>query len=141
MRVYLAIAGLLLLVGCAGVQTPAVDTPRRELTSIEKAGISASVAATLKDPGSAQFKWVPVILTEREGISDYCGLVNSRNSYGGYGGFVRYYAQLIKDGKGQFTRAAVRDVEVPGREINIIDPRWLNGICEKFGYTDLATAQ
>ena len=32
-----------------------------------------------KDPGCAQFKWMPVVLTKRNGVTDYCGLVNSQN--------------------------------------------------------------
>jgi hypothetical protein len=84
---------------------------------------------------------MPVILTERDGITDYCGLVNGKNSYGGYTGFVRFYAQLQKDDKGQFIKATLRSIEPPNREPNVFDPRWLNGICEQFGYEDFSLAK
>jgi hypothetical protein len=73
----------LLLGGCASGPPADVlrSAERRELTQIEKASLTVSLAQTLKDPGSAQFKWVPIIVLEREGVTDYCGLVNGRNSY------------------------------------------------------------
>ena len=98
---------------------------KRELTSAEKLALTPFVAAGLKDPSAAQLKWMPVVLTERDGITDYCALVNGKNSYGGYAGFVRFYAQLSKDDKGQFIKAKLREVEPPNRERNPIDPRWL----------------
>jgi hypothetical protein len=135
---------MMMLMGCSGLNQPTdqvTAAPKRELLSAEKAALGPVFAAGLKDPAAAQFRWMPVVLTERDGITDYCGLVNGRNSYGGYTGFVRFYAHLRKDDKGQFTRATLREVEQPGREINPLDPRWLNGICEKFGYDDFSMAR
>jgi hypothetical protein len=37
-------------------------------------------------------------------------------------------------------KAALRAVEPPNREPDLIDPRWLNGICEQFGYGDFSLA-
>lgn len=142
-RVY-GIILLLAVGGCTGLNQPTEQVsaaPKRDLTSSEKLALAPLLAAGLKDPNAAQFKWMPVVLTERDGITDYCGLVNGRNSYGGYSGFVRFYAQLKKDEKAQFTRATLREIEPPGREVNPLDPRWLNGICEKFGYDDFSLAR
>jgi hypothetical protein len=50
-------------------------------------------------------------------------------------------AQLKKDDKGQFINATLREVEPPNREVNPLDPRWLNGICEQFGYEDFSVAK
>jgi hypothetical protein len=133
-----------MLAGCSGLNHPTEQTlaaPKRDLASSEKLTLAPILAAGLKDPNAAQFKWMPVVLSERDGVTDYCGLVNGRNSYGGYAGFVRFYAQLKKDDKGQFSRATLREVEPPNREINALDPRWLNGICEKFGYDDFSLAR
>jgi hypothetical protein len=99
------------------------------------------LSSGLKDPSAAQFKWMPVILTERDGITDYCGLVNGKNSYGGDTGFVHFYAHLTKNEKGRFVKAALHAVEPANRETNFIDPRWLNGICEQFGYDDFSLAK
>lgn len=134
----------MVLSGCTSLNQPneqVLAAQKRDLSGLEKQALAPVFAAGLKDPSAAQFKWMPVVLTERDGITDYCGLVNGRNSYGGYSGFVRFYAQLKKDDKGQFTAAALREIELPNREINPLDPRWLNGICEKFGYSDFSLAR
>lgn len=141
---YWVVLAMVVLAGCSGLNQPTdqvVAASKRELSPSEKTALGPVFAAGLKDPGAAQFKWMPVVLTERDGITDYCGLVNGRNSYGGYTGFVRFYAHLRKDEKGQFTRATLREVEQSGREVNPLDPRWLNGICEKFGYDDFSIAR
>jgi hypothetical protein len=125
--------------GCTGFNQPndaVLAAPKRNLTAIEKASLAQILARSFKDPSAAQFKWMPVVLTERDGVTDYCGLVNGKNSYGGYTGFVRFYAQLTKDSNGQFIMGSTRAIEEPNRERNPLDPRWLNGICEKFGYSD-----
>jgi hypothetical protein len=112
-RIWCAITLTTLLAGCSGLNQPTaqvIAAPRRELTPVEKLSFVPVLAAGLKDPSAAQFKWMPVILTERDGITDYCGLVNGKNSYGGYTGFVRFYAQLQKDDKGQFVKATLRSM-------------------------------
>jgi hypothetical protein len=143
-RICCAITLTTLLAGCSGLSQPTaqvIAAPRRELTPAEKLSFVPVLAAGLKDPSAAQFKWMPVVLTERDGITDYCGLVNGKNSYGGYTGFVRFYAQLRKDDKVQFVKATLRSIESPNREPNALDPRWLNGICEQFGYEDFGQAK
>lgn len=132
------------LAGCSGLNQPTsmvTSAPKRELTVAEKLSFAPVLSTGLKDPSAALFKWMPVILTERDGVTDYCGLVNGKNSYGGYTGFVRFYAHLTKNEKGQFVKAELRAVEPPNRETNFIDPRWLNGICEQFGYDDFSLAR
>jgi hypothetical protein len=143
-RICCAFALTILLAACSGLHQPTAQVtaaPKRELTPAEKLALAPIFAAGLKDPSAAQFKWMSVVLTERDGITDYCALVNGKNSYGAYIGFVRFYAQLNKDDKGQFTKATLREVEPPNREINPLDPRWLNGICEQFGYEDFSQAK
>jgi PBP1b-binding outer membrane lipoprotein LpoB len=143
-RICCALALTTLLASCSGLSQPTatvMSAPKRELTAAEKLSFAPVLSSGLKDPSAAQFKWMPVILTERDGITDYCGLVNGKNSYGGYTGFVRFYAHLTKNEKGQFVKAELRAVEPPNRETNFIDPRWLNGICEQFGYDDFSLAR
>src|SRR6478672_6399417 len=62
---------------------------RRNLRPAEKTALAKALSQGLKDPRSAQFKWMPVILITRNGIIDYCGLVNSRDYAGAF------YAQLM----------------------------------------------
>lgn len=98
------------------------------------------IASKMKDPSAAQIKWMPVIPQERDGVTHYCGLVNGKNSYGGYIGFLRFYAQLRLNPKGQYDLADARLFEEANREPNFIDNRWMNGICEQFGYSDFSLA-
>jgi hypothetical protein len=135
---------VLALPGCAGLNQPteaALSAPKRVLTVAERSALAATLSRSLKDPTAAQFKWMPIVLSERDGITDYCGLVNGKNSYGGYTGFVRFYAHLTKDKRDQFTAGTMRAVEEPNREHNPLDPRWLNGICESFGYSNFEKAE
>ena len=48
-----------------------------------------AVKAKLKDPSSAQFRSV-YFHRGADGIPVTCGEVNSKNSFGGYGGFQRF---------------------------------------------------
>ena len=95
----------------------------------------------MKDPDAAKFLWMPVALVEENGDTRYCGLVNGKNSYGGFTGYTRFYAHLRKNEQGQLTSAELRAMEEPNREKNPLDPRWLNGICEKFGYENFDLAK
>jgi hypothetical protein len=130
----------LLLAGCASGPPADVlrSAERRELTQIEKTSLTVSLAQTLKDPGSTQFKWVPIIVLEREGVTDYCGLVNGRNSYGGYTGFEKFYAQLYKNPKGEFNRGQIRLIASSVDNVSVMAT---NGACDQFGYTDFSQAK
>lgn len=59
------------------------------LTEKQKAAVMTAVRDELKDPDSAQFKWldIPAALKAESGTLPYCVLVNAKNSYGGYVGF------------------------------------------------------
>ena len=76
------------IAGCASAlnsmsdRTPAPEAlaaKSRELTAAEKSLIGSKVAASFKDPGAAQFQWLPIILFKRQdGVTDYCAFVNGR---------------------------------------------------------------
>src|SRR5260370_36475652 len=104
-RICYAFALTTLLAGCSSLNQPtaqAIAAPKRELTPAEKLSFAPVLAVGLKDPSAAQFKWMPVILTERDGITDYCGLVNGKNSYGGDTRFVPFFTPPKKNEKKQF---------------------------------------
>jgi hypothetical protein len=139
-RPWVGIAFAISLSAC-GTPGPSLETlnsvERRELSQSEKAALASVFAQTLKDPGSAQFKWLPVIMLERDGATyDYCGLVNGRNSFGGYAGFQKFYAQIRKNDKGAFTRGLVRTIA--SDDVSVIAT---DGLCEKHGYTDFSQAR
>jgi hypothetical protein len=58
-----------------------MSAPKREMTAAEKLSFAPVLSSGLKDPSAAQFKWMPVILTERDGITDYCGLVDFASQF------------------------------------------------------------
>lgn len=99
------------------------------LTKNEKAMISNAVKLKLKDPDAAKFKWVK--LAEKSWYVHYCGMVNSKNSYGGYVGFQPFVAVLT------WTKGKL-DSNI---KIDIDDPESAIEFCEKIGYTDLLTAK
>lgn len=68
--------------------TPAAAEMPSDFT---KETIREEVRKKLRDPGSAQFRWLPV---QADGA--YCGFVNARNSYGGYTGHVPFMVLLFK---------------------------------------------
>lgn len=77
-----------------------VDSYSKELTAYlaengEEAAVkkaTASVANSLKDPSSAQFRNVRI--ASYKGGSVVCGEVNGKNSYGGYVGFRPFVAGI-----------------------------------------------
>lgn len=73
---------------------------KRDLTDSEKAGVARAVSQGLKDPESARFKWGQARIKEGQSASTYCGLVNGKNSYGGYTGDQAYMVVLLKRGDG-----------------------------------------
>jgi len=66
---------------------------------LEKA-IEQAVKSDLKDPDSAKFKHFVAFNDEKGGIAA-CGLVNSKNSYGGYFG-DRMYRAYVANEKGKY---------------------------------------
>jgi hypothetical protein len=96
-----------LLASCAGRQAPPSPTERpglltRELSENEKKALAHSLSRTLKDPGSAQFQWDPVRYLPGTQTTEYCSLVNAKNSFGGYVGYETFHAVLLADAKGQY---------------------------------------
>lgn len=104
---YATVLGLVVISGCAnqsGVDTNAEKKgrieslaadlqsgkiPARALTNPEKIALEGAVKNKLKDADSAKFKWLPFISMPS---AEYCGLVNAKNSFGGYTGYVPYLA-------------------------------------------------
>jgi hypothetical protein len=115
---------VLALSGCARVNQPSDQTlaaPRRDLTPAEKALLGHLLAQSLKDPDSAKFKWMPLVLSERDGVTDYCGLVNGKNSYGGYAGYVRFMRSSRKTIKANLQPAPCeRSRSLTGKSIYLI---------------------
>jgi hypothetical protein len=91
------------------LQTAASAPQKNKKESPLISSAKQSVLQSMKDPDSTQFKDVVIV----GGIS-VCGLVNSKNSYGGYGGFKKF---LWQDG---------RELKI---ESNGDYPYWWEDIC------------
>jgi hypothetical protein len=148
MRASIAVGLSLSLAGCTTVAVPA-PTQTRLLSPAEKTALASSLSQTMKDPGAAQFKWMPVLVREGTDPIGYCGLINGKNSYGGYEGFKPFFATISKNSKGDFDRGAIQHIggrkqtflgpDIPIDEV--VETGLTEGSCEKWGYPDVSSAQ
>ncbi len=115
----------------------AAAAPRRALTADEKQAIAKAVAYKLKDPDGAKFIWAPLVVNTRDGVTDYCGLVNGKNSYGGYSGYDKFYVQL---GYGAGGKLAAVDVRMIAEANDDISQDATTSICIQYGYGTLSAA-
>lgn len=96
-----ALALALLTAGCqTAAQTAApvsriADSELRDLTEAEKKLIGPALAKGLKDPDSAKFSWGKVPKQMPPAEFYYCGMVNAKNSYGGYVGEKPFVAMFF----------------------------------------------
>jgi hypothetical protein len=119
----------------ASTPTPRPGLLSRELSTGERTAIGKQIAQSLKDPDSAQFRWVPVKYAASSKSTEYCAQVNGKNSYGGYTGFQMFHATIFSDARGQYSTAALDDIIVDnatGDDLNQ-NVKYL-GMCIEAGY-------
>ena len=88
------------VMGLCALMVVSEQSYARDLTDAEKQVIADAVKARLRDPASATFKWGSFVgqITETAtgaNSSTYCGMVNSRNGFGGYGGDTPYMVFIV----------------------------------------------
>lgn len=109
---------------------------RDKLSQEEKLMIMKAVKKELIDPESARFKWVKLVNSVDTKsdvmVKSYCGLVNSKNSYGGYVG-DRPYSVTLGWSKGKMDK----DIYV----LMNSDPEITYLLCAKKGYADFSDAE
>lgn len=71
----------------------------RPLNKMERQALTKAIKDQLKDPDSAKFKLGNFIDPDS---GYYCGLVNSKNSYGGYVGFTPFQGFIFKRDNGPY---------------------------------------
>jgi hypothetical protein len=145
----LAIAALLLAMGLAGcgpkttgqeiAEKPPSQTPTdvRQLTVAEKAALGKSLAKVLKDPDSAQFRWMPVASQKTIATAVYCGWSNGKNSYGGYTAFKPFYASITRNVKGEFYTGEITRIRDDSEKC---DNEPTITFCRMAGYADMSEA-
>jgi hypothetical protein len=84
----------------AGVDSPGVPEVVKaiELTPVQVTNLQKGIRDSLKDPESARFGMHKAGL-DAKGNLFVCGLVNAKNSYGGYTGMSPYNGMFIKSGQ------------------------------------------
>lgn len=96
----------------------------RELTLPEKKIISDAVDLSIKDPGSAQFRW-PQISATQDGSVNYCGMVNAKSPYPAYNGWQAYIVEAtVSAGR---VSSAVVGLIAGGKDVDIV-----RKMCKKY---------
>ena len=85
--------------GCQQIEKPTASIQPApnyvELTQAQKSIVESGVRQSLKDPQSAQFG--QMYASEDGETITVCGLVNSKNSFGGYVGMKPFMGALVND--------------------------------------------
>jgi hypothetical protein len=105
--------------------TPA-GVAQRDLTPQEKKAIVDSVAPSLRNPGSAKYKWAkfPAVVTEDS--VNYCAVVDAQSPYPAYNGAQAYIVEANVSG-GRVT-GAVMGLIAGGKDFAIVSK-----MCAKYG--------
>jgi hypothetical protein len=102
----------------------AANAGQRELTPAEKKIIVSALAPSLRDPGSAKYRWAK-IRNAADGAVNYCGMVNAKSPFPGYNGQQAYILQATMSG-GKVS-AAVVGLIAGGKDIEIV-----RSMCKKY---------
>ena len=103
---------------------PAANLGQRELTPAEKKIIVGAIAPSLRDPGSAKYRWAK-IRNATDGAVNYCGMVNAKSPFPGYNGQQAYIVEATMSG-GKLS-AAVIGLIAGGKDIEIV-----RSMCKKY---------
>jgi len=104
--------------------SPAANMGQRELTPAEKKIIIGALASSLRDPGSAKYRWAK-IRNATDGAVNYCGMVNAKSPFPGYNGQQAYIVEATMSG-GKLS-AAVIGLIAGGKDIEIV-----RSMCKKY---------
>jgi hypothetical protein len=101
---FVASAAAALLGGCVSTEPGklAAEAQPVTLSAAETNMVEAAMKGVLKDPESARFERVKAILKPSTGVTLVCGLVNSKNSFGGYTGRSMFAGTLTRGAKPAF---------------------------------------
>jgi hypothetical protein len=140
-----ALAICIVLWGCGSSAEKSVNLDVRQLSPDERAALGRSMAQALKNPETAQFKWMPVVFGQKNAPIHYCGLVNAANPAGALVGFRKFAATIAQGSSGAFERGAIEHVEgaAPIFASPLDDAPQSGGIsalCQSWGYANFNLA-
>ena len=109
-----------------GAPAAVVGVGERDLTPQEKKAIVDAVSPSLRDPGSAKYKWTKFPLVVTEDSVNYCGIVDGKSPYPAYNGKQTYIveAKVI----GGHVSSAVMGLIAGGKDATIVA-----NMCAKYG--------
>jgi hypothetical protein len=111
MRRAAAIALCLILWGCGTTDDKPVGLEVRQLSAAEQEALRRSLSLALKEPDTAQFKWMPVLVGPKGRPTNYCGLVNGKTSAGAFSGFRKFAAALAQNSSDAYDHGTIQHVE------------------------------
>jgi hypothetical protein len=113
------------LLGMSDAAPPASDVGERELSPDEKKIIADAVALSIREPGSAKYRWAKIPATS-EGAVNYCATVDAKSPYPAYNGHQAYIVEAqVSGGK---VSSAVVGLIAGGKDVAIVTK-----MCEKYG--------
>ena len=113
------------LLGMSDAAPVSSDVGERELTPPEKKIIADAVALSIRDPGSAKYRWAKIPATA-EGSVNYCATVDAKSPYAAYNGRQAYIVEAqVSGGK---VSSAVVGLIAGGKDVAIVAK-----MCEKYG--------
>jgi hypothetical protein len=107
----------------ASATTPTASTATpssqlRELTPEEKKIIVDAVSPSLRDPGSAKYKWTKFPMVPESDQPAYCATVDAQSPYAAYSGHQAYIVDTKVSG-GHITAAALGLI-TGGKDVSIV---------------------
>ena len=107
--------------------TASASAATRDLTPEEKKVIIEAVAPSLRNPGSAKYRWAKLSTAPAEdGSFNYCATVDAQSPYAAYNGRQAYIVEL-KMSFGKVT-GAVMGLITGGKDAAIV-----SNMCAKYG--------
>ncbi len=110
----------------SNVADASASVAQRDLTPAEKKAIIEAVAPSLRNPGSAKYRWAkfPVVVTDTS--VNYCAVVNADSPYPAYNGEQAYIVEARMTGNK--VTSAVMGLIAGGKDRAIVAT-----MCAKYG--------
>lgn len=102
------------------------NVPMRELTAPEKKAIMDAVGQSLRNPGSAKYRWAKIPTIVNDQSINYCAMVNAQSPYPAYNGEQAYIVEA-QMGNNK-VKSAVMGLIAGGKDKSIVAT-----MCAKYG--------
>ncbi len=102
------------------------NVPMRDLTAAEKKAIIEAVASSLRNPGSAKYRWAKIPTIVNDQSINYCAMVDAQSPYPAYNGEQAYIVEAQM--AGNKVKSAVMGLIAGGKDRAIVAT-----MCAKYG--------